>query len=65
LPREVGLYKEQLFPRCERCHELVSFQLLHAAPARSEGPEDFQIHLFELPVIEEAPNIVSSEPDAA
>jgi len=29
-----------------------------------ERPEDFRIYLFELPQLEEAPNLLSSEPAA-
>lgn len=64
LPHEVGLYRGQLFPRCERCHGFVSFELLRAAPAANERPESSRIHLFELPAIEKPRHVVSSKPAA-
>lgn|SRR6185312_4937652 len=64
LPHEVGLYQGQLFPRCERCHRFVSFELLRAAPAANERPEYSRIHLFELPEIDKTRHIVSKKPAA-
>ena len=66
LPPEVDLYKDQFFPRCQRCEDSVSFELLRAEPAMDERPEDFRIYLFELPQIqiEEAHKLPGSEPAA-
>jgi hypothetical protein len=55
LPHEVSLFSGQSFPRCEKCRDAVTFELLHAAPAGSDalGADAFRVYLYELPVLSE------------
>lgn len=55
LPHEVTLIADQAFPRCEKCQDEVSFELLHAAHSGAEmaGADTFRVYLYELPVVAE------------
>lgn len=54
LPHEVTLLQGQQFPRCARCDDGVSFELVLAAPANFvPGDEQLRIYLYELPVLDE------------
>ena len=50
LPHEVTLLKGGVFPRCCKCADLVTFELVRAAPAMFQYEP---LHLYELPVVEE------------
>ena len=52
LPHEVTLLNGQRFPRCEKCRELVEFELEKGLPQIISGA-DFRVILFTLPVIED------------
>ena len=52
LPHEVTLLNGQRFPRCEKCRELVEFELEKGLPQIIFGA-DFRVILFTLPVIED------------
>ena len=48
LPHEVTLLKDQLFPRCAKCAEQVTFEALQLAPlAERRG----QVIVYELPEV--------------
>lgn len=50
LPREVTLLREQVFPRCSRCSEPVSYRLVRSAPAATSAhTSTFKVALYELP----------------
>jgi hypothetical protein len=49
LPHEAVLIKGQRFPKCQKCNELVLFELVHAAPDLFR----YIAFRYELPVIEE------------
>ena len=51
LPHEVTLLKDQTFPRCAKCADLVEFEPLALAPTL--GERRGQIVLYELPEIDE------------
>lgn len=54
LPHEVTLLQGQQFPRCARCDDGVSFELVMAAPANFAPSNDqTRICLYELPVLDE------------
>jgi hypothetical protein len=54
LPHEVTLLKGETFPKCQKCHEEVTFHLLGALDY-STVVRDFswRITLYELPVLED------------
>jgi len=54
LPHEVTLLKDQQFPRCARCQDAVTFQLIRGV-LPSEVRHEFSTHirLYELPVLED------------
>jgi len=51
LPYEVTLLHGQCFPRCEKCGELVRFELVRVLSSISSVA--FGVVLFSLPVIED------------
>lgn len=54
LPHEVTLLQGQQFPRCAKCDDGVSFELIQAAPADfATDHERMRICLYELPVLDE------------
>lgn len=53
LPREVTLLRDQLFPRCAKCHLAVIFELIEAVKDEMDVTTAPQICLYELPVLEE------------
>lgn len=50
LPRSVVLTVGDLFPRCSRCADKVTFILIREV---KQGVEDGPVRLYELPVIED------------
>jgi hypothetical protein len=54
LPHEVTLLKDQLFPHCAKCEDLVEFEIVAQAPTM--GERRGRIVLYELPVIEGDPD---------
>ena len=50
LPHSVTLFLGDIFPRCAKCGDLVTFELLHGVP---EQPEYERLRLYELPVVED------------
>lgn len=50
LPHEVTLLRDQVFPRCSKCANLVEFEPLALAPLM--GDRRGKIVLYELPVLE-------------
>jgi hypothetical protein len=58
LPHDVMLLSGDAFPRCAKCADAVSFELIQAAPAGFRRPE--QVHLYELPVIEDEDTSVAT-----
>ena len=52
LPHEVTLLLGKIFPRCEKCGELVEFRLVRSAPHITTDT-GFHVTLFALPVMEE------------
>ena len=50
LPHEVTLLRDQVFPRCSKCADLVEFEPV--ALAATLGDRRGKIVLYELPVIE-------------
>lgn len=54
LPHNVTLFEAQPFPRCAKCQEAVTFQLVQAAPAVSDASNSFRVYLYELPVLDDA-----------
>jgi hypothetical protein len=55
LPHEVTLLQDQIFPRCERCGELVRFEMLRTV----EPGNGFRVQLFSLPVLEPGRRLAS------
>jgi hypothetical protein len=49
LPSEVTLLLGQLFPRCSKCAEPVSFELIRAARSLGMNGSRFSVALYELP----------------
>jgi hypothetical protein len=47
LPHEVTLLRDQLFPRCTKCEDLVYFELVRSAPDITLAP--FKVALYALP----------------
>lgn len=54
LPQKVTLFQGQSFPRCAKCQEAVSFELLQAVPAVSDVANTFRVYLYELPVVDDS-----------
>jgi len=52
LPREVTLLKGEEFPRCAGCQSAVIFRLKRALDTR-RAVLRFQVHLYQLPVLED------------
>ena len=52
LPHEVTLIKDQTFPRCAKCADMVEFEPLELASAT--GERRGRIVLYELPEIEDS-----------
>ena len=52
LPHEVTLLRGQRFPKCEKCGELVEFELMKGVPHIGSGA-NFRVILFSLPVFED------------
>lgn len=50
LPHEVTLIAGQPFPRCQRCNDLVKFELLHSAERWAEL-DRHAIVVYELPEV--------------
>jgi hypothetical protein len=54
VPHEVTLLKGETFPKCQKCHEAVTFTLLRALNYQTVVQDDsWRITLYELPVIED------------
>lgn len=53
LPHNATLFAGQSFPRCAKCQEAVTFELLHTAPEVSDVSNSFRVYLYELPVMDE------------
>jgi hypothetical protein len=52
LPHEVTLLSGKRFPRCSKCGEAVSFELLRSATVQTHH-HSFAIDLFELPTLDD------------
>lgn len=54
LPHEVTLLKDEEFPRCAKCQNAVTFQLLQAAEEMMDmaSQHSFRVRLYELPADE-------------
>jgi hypothetical protein len=52
LPHEVTLLRDEYFPKCAKCHDSVTFQLVRGV-AFAEEQENQQIRLYELPVLDD------------
>jgi len=61
LPHEVTLLREEEFPRCAKCQDAVTFQLLKAAqePMEAARARSFRVRLYELPVEEAEENAMA------
>src|SRR5579859_3822676 len=55
VPHEVTLLRDQQFPRCAKCHNAVTFELLRAMQWETDVSTEFttRIYLYELPVFED------------
>ena len=53
LPHEVGLFRDQQFPRCAQCQDAVVFELLRTVTDDVETAISPPISLYELPVLED------------
>ena len=54
LPHEVTLLKDQIFPRCAKCHDQVRFRLVRGARLPEMVTEfSTQIYLYELPALDD------------
>jgi len=51
LPHEVTLLRDQLFPRCVKCEQMVYFELVRSAPDITLAP--FKVALYALPESDE------------
>jgi hypothetical protein len=55
VPHEVTLLKDQIFPRCAKCHDQVTFRLVRGAKLPEVETEfSTHIYLYELPVLDDA-----------
>ncbi|HET6933657.1 MAG TPA: hypothetical protein VFI72_02385 [Candidatus Angelobacter sp.] len=50
LPHSVTLFLGDIFPRCAKCADLVTFELLHGVP---DQPGYERLRLYELPELED------------
>lgn len=52
LPHEVTLLKDEEFPKCAKCHDAVTFELVYGIES-THVVHDFsmRIRLYELPVL--------------
>jgi hypothetical protein len=57
LPHEAVVLEGFKFPRCQKCSDLVRFQLTHSDPALYRQARHY---VFELPVIDEDNSSVSA-----
>ena len=59
LPHEVTLFRDQQFPRCAKCHDAVTFELVRAVKMESDGARGLAapIRLYELPVLDDEQEI--------
>ena len=55
LPHEVTLLRDQLFPKCTRCEDLVYFELVRSAPDITLAP--FKVALYALPTSDEEEDV--------
>lgn len=55
LPHEVTLLRDQQFPKCAKCQNAVTFELLRAMKGEPDVSTEFstRIYLYELPVFED------------
>jgi hypothetical protein len=55
LPHEVTLLRDQQFPKCAKCQNAVTFELLRAMTEGTDVSTEFstRIYLYELPVFED------------
>jgi hypothetical protein len=56
LPHEVTLLRNEIFPKCAKCHDDVSFELIRGV-AFAEEQQGQQIRLYELPVLDDERSI--------
>lgn len=55
LPHEVTLLRDQVFPRCAKCHDQVKFLLVRGARLPEiESEFSTHIYLYELPILDDA-----------
>ena len=61
LPHEVTLFKDQKFPRCAKCQNAVTFELVRAANTETDGARGLvaPICVYELPVLDDEQEIAS------
>jgi hypothetical protein len=54
LPHEVTLLRDERFPKCAKCQDAVSFELVRAVTFTEESVELHpKIRLYEIPVLDE------------
>lgn len=51
LPHKVTLIKGDIFPRCAKCGDLVTFELIQSAPHQGV----VSVHIYALPDLDEGP----------
>jgi hypothetical protein len=60
VPHEVTLLKNQIFPRCAKCHDQVKFRLVRGAKLPEVETEfSTHIYLYELPVLDDAEETIA------
>jgi hypothetical protein len=59
LPHEVTLFRDQQFPRCAKCQDAVTFELVQAVNTETDGPRRSlaPICVYELPVLDDEQEI--------
>ena len=59
LPHEVTLFRDQQFPRCAKCQNAVTFELIRAANTEPDGARGLSapICVYELPVLDDEQEI--------
>jgi hypothetical protein len=59
LPHEVTLFRDQQFPRCAKCQNAVTFELVRAGNTEPDGARGLSspIRLYELPVLDDEQEI--------
>jgi hypothetical protein len=59
LPHEVTLFRDQQFPRCAKCQNAVTFELIRAANAEPDSARGLSapICVYELPVLDDEQEI--------